>query len=368
VTLEANLDAGALAARGPITEGTAAECAIFDAEGSLIAGESASRTSATESDGAPFAAESTLQAAGWAARAPWRLRCVRTNTPAAALLDPLASRYRLTLILNLVVMGLALLLGSFAIQQARRRESLEARAQEEMRVRELERQLFHAERLSTVGRLAAGIAHEINNPLEGMSNYLGLAREAIARGDSAAAEKRLEGVREGLERAAGIVQQVLAHADPATTPRSRIELNPLLAQSVAFVRTRKEFEKIRLDLDLAEEPATVRGNPTTLGQLFLNLILNACEAQPRGGEVVIRSRPDGGRIVVEIADRGPGIPPEDLPRIFEPFFSTKQSTGLGLSICWSIVQSHEGVILVAPRSGGGAVFRIDFPVGGAADA
>src|SRR5262249_61937728 len=99
------------------------------------------------------------------------------------LIEPLARRYRVTLALNLAVMGLALLLGSFAIQQARRRERLEARAREEGRVREVERQLFHSERLGTVGRLAAGMAHEINNPLEGMSEYLALARATPSRGE-----------------------------------------------------------------------------------------------------------------------------------------------------------------------------------------
>jgi len=356
VKLEAELDASILVGRGRSPEGTASECSLLDGGGVTLAAESAKQ-------GAAFATESAIDTEGWSAPAPWRLHCARTREPAAALLDPLASRYRLTLILNLAVMALAFMLGFFAIQQARRRESLELRAQEEARTRELERQLFHAERLSTVGRLAAGIAHEINNPLEGMSNYLGLAREDLARGDAVSARKRLDGVKEGLERAAGIVRQVLAHADPATAPKNLLDLHPVLSQSVEFVRTRPEFSAIRFEIDPADGPLEVRGSATMLGQVFLNLVLNACEAQPRGGEVLVRTRRVAARATVEIADRGPGIAPADAGRIFEPFYSTKQSTGLGLSICHSIVRQHGGEMSMAGRPGGGTVFRIEFPPG-----
>jgi two-component system sensor histidine kinase DctS len=98
-----------------------------------------------------------------------------------------------------------------------------------------------------------------------------------------------------------------------------------------------------------------------LGQVAINLVLNACEAQPRGGEVSLRSRRDGAQALAEIADRGPGVAPADRERIFEPFYSTKDSTGLGLSICHSIVRQHQGQLTVLPRDGGGAVFRLALP-------
>src|SRR3989442_15177993 len=107
------------------------------------------------------------------------------------------------LLLNVAVMSLALMVGMFAVKEARRRKALEAAAREEARVRDLERQLFHSERLSTGGRLAAGMAHEINNPLEGMSNYLSLAREDLERDDTASATRRLGMVQEGRRRAGG---------------------------------------------------------------------------------------------------------------------------------------------------------------------
>jgi signal transduction histidine kinase len=271
------------------------------------------------------------------------------------------ARYRTTFALNLAVMALALLLGGFAVQQARSRAGLEARAAEEARVRELERRLFHAERLSTVGRLAAGIAHELNNPLEGMSNYLALARDASARGDAEATGRQLAAVKQGLERAAGIVRQVLAHADPAKAPMTPVDLNRVLRETGEFVRSRKEFAGVELAFELGPEPLVVRGSPVMLGQVAMNLIVNGCEVQPTGGEVRVVSRREGDQLVVEFQDRGPGIAEADRERVFEPFFSTKDSTGLGLSICHTIVAQHGGELVVEPRAGGGALFRMRLP-------
>ena len=114
-------------------------------------------------------------------------------------------------------------------------------------------------------------------------------------------------------------------------------------------------------LDLFPGPLEVCGSQVMLGQVFLNLLLNACEAQPSGGEVRISARRERERVIADIADRGPGVPAADSARIFEPFFSTKQSTGLGLSICYSIMTQHGGDLAVLDRPGGGAIFRMRFP-------
>jgi signal transduction histidine kinase len=306
---------------------------------------------------APSDAE--VRAEGWSAAPPLRLGC--RPEASAALAEPVFVRYRTTLALNLGVMALALLLGGFAVQQARRRAGLEARAAEEAHVRELERQLFHAERLSTVGRLAAGVAHELNNPLEGMANYLVLAREALGRGDREASVRHLTGVKHGLDRAAGVVRQVLAHADPAKAPMSPCDLNDVLRETAEFVRSRREFSHVELVLDLASEPLVVQGSPVMLGQVAMNLVVNGCEAQPAKGEVRVVSRRENGRAVVEFMDRGPGVAEADRQRIFEPFFSTKHSTGLGLAICHTIVGQHGGELSVEPRPGGGSLFRMRLP-------
>lgn len=312
-------------------------------------------------------AEPRLEAAaavgieGWTAVSPWRLRCAQSEAVAVAFVEPVAARYRTTLVLNLGAMVLAVLLGSLAVRAVAQRERLEGQAREEARVRDLERQLFHAERLTTAGRLAAGIAHEINNPLEGMANYLSLARGALERGDVETAQRRLDGVRQGLERAAMVVRQVLAHADPAKAPRVALDLNQVLTEATEFVRSRPEFAGVRFESALADAPLVVEGNAIMLGQVALNLIVNACEAQPGGGEVRVASRAVDGGVQCEVADRGPGIADADRERIFEPFFSTKNSTGLGLSICHSIVRQHGGRLEVQPRPDGGTVFRMTLP-------
>ena len=251
---------------------------------------------------------------GWSIPGPWRLECEQPEELAVARVEPVTARYRTTLLLNLAAMALAVMLGAFAVQQTRRRERLEANAREEARVRELERQLFHAERLATVGRLAAGIAHEINNPLEGMSNWLSLARSELQRGRTGAAEEHLGRAREGFDRAAGIVHQVLGQSDPAKAPWVTVDLNQVLRESEEFLESRKEFAGVSFGLELDRTPLLVRGNPVMLAQVAVNLILNACEAQPAGGEVRVTTRRDGERVVAEFADRGPGVPAEESAR------------------------------------------------------
>jgi signal transduction histidine kinase len=370
VMLEATIDGGSLLAHNRAVENPARACALLDRAGALLAAEpDAANAVARATAGAGMGeagegslyAEAPVHTESWSAPSPWRLVCTQRRGPAEALVAPLSARYRMTLLLNLAVMSLALLLGMFAVREGRRRQSLEAAAREEARVRDLERQLFHSERLSTVGRLAAGMAHEINNPLEGMSNYLSLAREDLQRGDAASAARRLEMVQEGLRRAGDIVRQVLQHADPATAPRVVLDLSGVLRQTVDFVKSRPEFRAIRFEQDLSARPLDVKGSEALLGQVFMNLILNACEAQPAGGEVRVGTRRDGERMIAEIADRGPGVPREESARIFEPFYSTKHSTGLGLSICYSIVTQHGGDLVVLDREGGGAIFQVSLP-------
>ena len=370
VGLQAALDPSSLLEAVSAGEGADRfSCSLRDASGATLArDEAVQEKPGRRKPGDLLFAESPLRAEGWGAPSPWLMACAQQQSPSLTLIAPIVARYRLALGLNLAMMLLALMLGFLAIQQTRRRERLEAAAREESRVREVERQLFHSERLGTVGRLAAGMAHEINNPLEGISNYLSLAEDSLRRGDPGSARDHLGGVRHGLERAASVVRQVLAHSDPARTPKEALDLHECLIRSVEFVRSRKEFNRIAFDVALDRAPAVVSGNQVLLGQIFLNLLLNACEAQPGGGAVMVRTRTEGRDLVVEIADQGPGVGPDDAVRVFEPFYSTKGSTGLGLSICHAIARQHDGELSVESRREGGALFRLRLPAAPAASA
>src|SRR5262249_54618503 len=142
------------------------------------------------------------------------------------------------------------------------------------------------------------------------------------------------------------------HADPAKAPHTPLDLNRVLAEATEFVRSRREFAAVRFEMSLAPAPLVVDGNPIMLGQVALNLLVNACEAQPGGGAVRVSSR---------VAARGPAPPPAARAPISEPFFSTKTSTGLGLSICHSIVRQHGGRLEALARPEGGTIFRLTLP-------
>jgi signal transduction histidine kinase len=361
VTIETEVEPAVLIESAATAGEASRHCELRDATGRLVGRYPAGARRASTPAEKVVEAASTLRVDGWSLASPLALSCSEPERTIVGLGEPVWARYRTTYGLNLAVMALGLLLGAFALQQARRRAVLEAREAEGARVRDLERQLFHAERLTTVGRLAAGIAHEINNPLEGMSNYLTLARDSLARGDAASAERQLAAVKTGLDRAAGIVRQVLAQSDPAKAPRTPLDLNEVLRETEDFVRSRKEFRHLSFGLDLGPGPLVVHGSRVMLGQVVMNLLVNACELQPERGEVRVSSRRQGGHVVAEVEDRGPGIPEADRHRVFEPFFSTRNSTGLGLSICHTIVRQHEGELDVRPREGGGSVFRMRLP-------
>ncbi len=357
VRVVAEIDAVALLSAAVAPEGTT--CALRDGSGRpLTAGLPAALSASSGSHGP--VAEAHLRAEGWSGPSPWTLTCVRRHE-AASVVEPVTRRSRTLLGLNLAVMALAFLLGSFAIREARQRERLEAKAHEEARVRDLERQLFHAERLGTVGRLAAGMAHEINNPLEGIANYLALAKDHLARGDTGAVAQDLDSVQRGLDRAAGILRRVLAHAEPESAPHGPVDLSASLRETLDFVRSRREFRLVTFVDDLPTHPLVARGSSVMLGQVLLNLVINACEAQPGGGEVQVSGGPEGSDVVVRVADRGPGVAESDRTRVFEPFYTTKQSTGLGLSVCHTIVAQHRGQLSVEGRAGGGAVFVMRLP-------
>lgn len=308
----------------------------------------------------------------WATPVAWYLVREERGSQVLRSFERLSSRYRTTLLVNAGVVLLTLVLAGVAFRQVTRAARLEAENRQQAQVRELERRLMHSERLAGVGRLAAGMAHEINNPLEGMSNYLRLLEDDLEAGDLDAAVATAPKLREGLERSAGVVRQVLAFSDPGKAPKAKLDLRRPVDDAFEFVAKNPDFSAVEFRRVLPDEPVFALGNATVLGQLFLNLVLNAAEVQLDGGgvEVVVvtetettsDTEPDTGRAVVTVSDDGPGFDDDALEHLFEPFYSGRGSSGLGLSVCHGIVRDHGGTITAANRpSGRGAVVRVELP-------
>lgn len=236
----------------------------------------------------------------------------------------------------------------------------------------LEAQLMRTDRLAALGTLVAGIAHEINNPLTWVLLAIEQVQSTLA-GDPitgpalAEARARLADVRLGIDRIADIVRQLRASVRGDRDVREAVDLRAVML-SAARIAHNELRHRTRLVTELAETPA-VKGSIQRLEQVFLNLILNAVHALPEDRaetnevRLSLRKSDDGG-VIAEVSDTGAGIPADVLPRIFDPFFTTKDpgvGLGLGLSICHSIVVSHDGTIEAESAEGGGATFRVRFP-------
>lgn len=229
---------------------------------------------------------------------------------------------------------------------------------------ETQRQLAQADKLASIGRLAAGIAHEINNPLTGVLTYASLLKKRIAP-EGADAEDVDVIIRETI-RCRGIIRELLDFARPTPPSRKPADLNEVIRHSMAVVMTQLRLNHVSLALDLAPELPLAYADANQLQQVVVNLLLNAADANgPEGGEIRLTSRvADPGFVELVVEDQGEGIPPENLPHLFEPFFTTKgnKGTGLGLAVTWGIVESHGGAITVHSEPGHGARFTVRIPL------
>ena len=227
---------------------------------------------------------------------------------------------------------------------------------------ELERRLVQADKLSSIGLLAAGVAHEVNTPLAVISTYAQMLAKQVSGDDQKA--KLLDKIAKQTFRASEIVNSLLNFSRTSATDFADVDLNRILRETVSLVEHQFQTAGVVTDLSLADNLLSIRGNSGKLQQVFLNLFINAKDAMPDGGVLTIRSRAEAGFAVLEIADTGQGIPPEHLARIYDPFFTTKgpkKGTGLGLSISYGIVHEHDGIIEVDSTVGGGTRFRLEFP-------
>jgi two-component system NtrC family sensor kinase len=234
-------------------------------------------------------------------------------------------------------------------------------------IKELEQRIVHAEKLATVGQLAAGVVHELNNPLTSISVYSDyLLKQAELRGAPPGDAHKLKRIRESADRILRFTRELLAYARPTPEEPRMVDVSQLIARSLEYCDYLLNERGVEVTVNVDEDLDPLLGVAGQLQQVLVNLITNACHAMPEGaGKLVVSAKSSGsGNVQIRVADNGSGIAPDHLGRIFEPFFTTKgegHGTGLGLSIVRNIVELHNGSIEIESELGNGTTFVLTFP-------
>ncbi len=251
--------------------------------------------------------------------------------------------------------------------------TLESRVQQ--KTDELEtahRGMLNSEKMASLGRLAATVAHEVNNPLFGMLTYARLTLKDIDRLD--VDEKTKARMRENVElieresrRCGDLMKNLLAFSRQKAPLLTPVNVNKVVEQSARLIRHQFELNQIDYAEELAAGLPEIQGDQSQIQQVLIVLLANASEALGQGGEIRVRTSaaPNGDGVHIEVRDNGPGIPPDVIEKIFEPFFSTKEHqhrTGLGLAVAKGIVDRHGGVLRVESQPGAGAAFTVELPL------
>ncbi|HJQ24465.1 MAG TPA: ATP-binding protein, partial [Blastocatellia bacterium] len=226
----------------------------------------------------------------------------------------------------------------------------------------LEEQLRLSEKMAAIGLLAAGVAHEVNTPLAGISSYTQMLLQQITEADPK--RKLLEKIHAQTLRASGIVNNLLNFSRTGDAQFRDVDLNRVLDDTLQLLEPQLRNARLEIVRHYGEELPAGYGNASKLQQVFMNLVLNARDAMPQGGRLTITTRLVDTSLVVDFRDTGIGIAPEHIARIYDPFFTTKevgQGTGLGLALSYGIIQEHGGRIFVESRPNEGAHFTIKLP-------
>jgi signal transduction histidine kinase len=239
-----------------------------------------------------------------------------------------------------------------------------------VREREARQELEHAqqllivtEKMAALGKLSASIAHEVNNPLGIISNYLQILSNRKLPDD--VHSNYIKILKEEVKRIAGIVRQLLDFYRPQQEEIDQVDLKRVIAESLALLSNQLSNADIDVNLDLPNKIPIIPGSSEKLKQVFLNLLMNSRDFMPNGGQIDIVAKIFSNNIIIEVSDNGPGIPKDVISKVFEPFFTTKpgrEGTGLGLSVCYGIIQWHQGNITVRNNARGGATFIITLPL------
>ena len=226
----------------------------------------------------------------------------------------------------------------------------------------MEEQMLQNEKLTSLGLLAAGVAHEVNTPLAVISNYIQMLAKQIPADDPR--QKTIERIVKQTFRASEIVNHLLNFSRTGAASPAELDLNSVLEETLALIQHPFKTARVNVVRSYSEKLPLILGSSTRLQQVFLNLFMNARDAMPAGGMLEVRTAAHNGSVEVEVTDTGIGIPPEHLHRIFDPFFTTKASskgTGLGLSVSYGIIKEHAGKVDVRSTQGKGTSFRLEFP-------
>jgi two-component system NtrC family sensor kinase len=224
---------------------------------------------------------------------------------------------------------------------------------------QLEEQLLQREKLSSIGLLAAGVAHEVNTPLAGISSYAQMLLQQVP--DQDPKRKLLEKIHTQTLRASGIVNNLLNFSRTGDAQFREVDLNRVLDDTLQLLEPQLRNARLEIVRNFGDDLPAAYGNASKLQQVFMNLVLNARDAMPAGGRLTINTRLVDTSLVVDFRDTGSGIAPENIARIYDPFFTTKevgQGTGLGLALSYGIIQEHGGRIFVESRPGEGAHFTL----------
>lgn len=228
-------------------------------------------------------------------------------------------------------------------------------------------QLLQSGKIAAVGTLTAGIAHELNNPINNVVISAEALKEDFASLSEDEAQELIHDILVQSQRASDIVRNLLDFSRSEQRVSEPVDLHHIIRDSLKLVQNQATLSGVEIERNLPDDLPIVHGDPKTLQQVFLNLFINAIQAMKDGGLLKVRARTedDGHWLKVEVADTGTGIDPEDLPHIFEPFYTTKEvgrGTGLGLSVSYGIAQKHGGHLEVKSKIGEGSTFTLVLPV------
>jgi len=238
--------------------------------------------------------------------------------------------------------------------------------------RAIQRAMYQSEKLAAVGQLAAGVMHEINNPLATIGGCVAAITGRLGPGMPPKVAEYLAIVASEVDRCTGIIEELLdfSRAGRGGTPVTSTDLNAVILRTLELLEHHQRFRRLRVVRALDSALPVIAGNAERLVQAAMAILLNAADATAGTGVVTVRTRVDGGLVVAEFVDDGAGIPADILPRIFDPFFTTKgqgRGTGLGLAVCYGIVADHRGTLTAHSEPGAGTLFRMAFPPEGQGD-